>query len=157
MVCVWGGGSQAPPGWNSTDSPPRACSDVFCPMVMTGWAEVSFPRQRGALSVRPMFTLTFLPVFLSLASLMSPGLGLEEEAIGPWSFTTFLQMGSWNSDFPFYPLAVVIFKGLFASSGTSFYRCGQILGVDTPSEPRVPKLKKGGSWSRNRALQSRPG
>lgn len=52
-------------------------------MVMTGWAEVSFPGQRGALSVRLMFTLTFLPVFLSLASLMSPGLGLEEEAIGP--------------------------------------------------------------------------
>lgn len=36
-VCVWlWGGSQCPPGCNSPDGPPWACSEVFCPMVVMG-------------------------------------------------------------------------------------------------------------------------
>lgn len=48
----------------------------------------------GCPSASHVFYLTFSPVFLPLASVMSPGLGLEEVAIGPCFFTLFLQMGS---------------------------------------------------------------
>ena len=131
-VCVWlWGGSQCPPGCNSPDGPPWACSEVFCPMVVMGWAGISFPRHHRALSICLMVTISILPSFLPLASLMSPGLGKDQGATGLWSFPAFLQMGNWHSDFPFYSLSVVTFKGLFVSSGTFFHRCGQNLGVGT--------------------------
>lgn len=128
-VCGWGG-SQCPPGCNSPDGPSWACSEVFLPHGDDGVSWHLLPRAPWGtlhLSHGHYFFLAFVsPFCFSDVPRAGEGPGSHWSLVLPY-----ISANGKLALFPFCSLSVVTFKGLSVSSGTSFHRCGQNLGVGT--------------------------
>ena len=129
-VCVVGGALNVHLDVTLLMAHPGLALKFFCPMVMMGWAGIFLPRAPWGtlhLSHGHYFFVAFVsPFCFSDVPRAGEGPGSHWSLVLPY-----ISANGKLALFPFCTLSLVTFKGLFVSSGTSFHRCGQNLGVGT--------------------------